>query len=220
MKFSAVAKGTSNEKPVAFKVNGSEAHTLVRPLSALEENEARSSAIKHTKSKGAEPKDGVAIYDSALMAAILAIACVDPDSKPGARESYFDLGMEQVLSGLDTDTLVQVFEQQQMHQEQCSPRFTKANLGHLIELADEFGRVTEDPKALTGLQRKYLTLPLNTRMALLLFMGAELRLLRAFKSSSTSAGSNASPSDESEEPGSPSSLPEASSSSLPTPVTE
>jgi len=136
MKFSEIAEGISAESPVKVLAKGKEIPARVRPLSAMEETDAVSSAIAFSRKKGAEPKAGQPIYESALAAATVAMATLDDESPEGKREPFFDGGMDAALE-LDTDALAILFEQQQAFQEEKSPSFRAMSTNDLFRLLKE-----------------------------------------------------------------------------------
>lgn len=196
MKFSLIAKGTKAEESATFRYYDKDVAILIRPLSQLEEIDVIAAALKTCKEKGAEGKPGNAIYEAVRMAATLAVACLDPDSPPGARQSVFDLGAEQVLAELDTDTIAQLAERQDRWQEQCSPSFRHKTVKELFEMARKLGEDEHDPLAFARLSP-------NTQLVLARFMAALLRQSRASSSSPTSPFSRSATTSESSETESP-----------------
>lgn len=178
MKLSAVAKAARAERATSFRFHGRDVPALLRAMSALEDTDAVAAAIKACKQKGAEPTSGQPIYDACYAANVLAVACLDPDSPPTAREPLFDKGAEQAMSELDQDTLAMLFEQQQQWQEECSPLVRPNNAGELLEMAK---RVAEADDPLV-----YARLSPRTRWILQRTTAALLVQLQAFKPSSSS----------------------------------
>lgn len=178
MRFSDVAKGTLAERATKFTAYGNAVDVLLRPLSALEETDVAAAAIKYAKSKGSEPVEGHPIYEAALMANVLAIACMDTESPAHSRGVFFDGGADQVLRELDTDTLAELFQQQRIWQEQCSPTSNKKNVAELWEAAEKLA-ADDDPLV-------YARLSPRTRWILQRFTAALAIELRDSKVSSSS----------------------------------
>ena len=151
MKFSDIAKGKAKEKtaviPGVEVSPGVPLPTLIRPLTAMEEVDVAAAAIAFAKSKGAPTAPDSKIYQEGEMAATIALAYLDPDSDPKARKPTFDLGAEQVLSDLDTDTVAMLSEQQGMWQQECSPGMKSMTPGEAFELAKGLVKDQDDPKA-------------------------------------------------------------------------
>lgn len=129
-RFSQIAKGTRARKTFDFvhtsPTEGSPHNSVpvdVRPLSTAEEVEALSAARAYAVEQGlAEPKEGQPVYDLAVQAHVVRLACVDHESPADRPAPFFDT-IEQVLS-LDRDRLALLYEAQVAWQEQCSPRRT------------------------------------------------------------------------------------------------
>lgn len=163
MRFSSLVKGKRAERAATIRVGVADVPLRLRPLSAIEETDVIAAAIAHAKAKGAEPTAGHPIYEAAIMANTLAVACIDPDSDDGA---FFDGGAAQVLSELDTDTIAQLYEQQQIWQEECSPSVRAKSFEELFGLAKKLSE-TDDPLA-------YVRLSPRTRWILQRTTGALL----------------------------------------------
>jgi hypothetical protein len=122
MRFSTVSQGTRAERAASFKHGTTVVNVLLRPLTAAEEIEVISKATALAESKGIKnPRPDNPIYESAIWAHSLALACLDPDSPTDARAPTFDGGAEQALAALDSDTLAVLYEQLRVWQEECSP---------------------------------------------------------------------------------------------------
>jgi len=170
VKFSEVAKGTRAERRTTLRVRDTEVAVLLRPLSALEETEVTASAIRFAKQRGGETAPGASLYDTGHMVHALSLGVIDPDSPPEARTPFFDGGVDQILSSLDTDSIAVLYQQYRLWQEQTSPSYEAASAVRLYELSKEFGRDDDDPKVLS----RYLALSLTTRLSLLRFMAVLL----------------------------------------------
>ncbi len=184
MKASAIARGTAAERPTSY-IAGKDAkgdplvvQVLLRPLSALEEADIEAEAIAFAKKRGAPTTENSAIYEAAFMGATLALAVLDPDSPPAAREKYFDQGLDQVLA-LDPDTIAQLHEQQRIWQEECSPSANKMSAVELMRLCTEIAE-RNDPKA-------YSLLSPGMRWRLQRITGVQLAMLLGPKPPSSSA---------------------------------
>lgn len=134
MRFSDVVRGTAAECPAHYLLDGKKIEVALRPLDALEEMDVVGSAIKHCKARGAEPVAGNPIYETGIMLATLAVATLDPDSDPKARQPHFDGGETQVAK-LDTDTIATLYEQQMQWQEDTSPSLKAKSVGELFDIA-------------------------------------------------------------------------------------
>jgi hypothetical protein len=182
VKFSQVAKGTSAEKPSKFRHGETDIEILLRPLNAGEEVEIIAKASKSAVKDGVtSPRPGDSIYDAHLMSETLALSCLDPDSPADARTSTFDEGPKQVLQ-LDNDTILLLWEQQRMWQEECSPSVQAKSTKDLFELAKEVAE-GDDPFA-------YVRLSQRTRWQLQHFTAALLVKSPAFRELCSSISSD------------------------------
>lgn len=190
MKFSQIAKGIAAERPSEYSVGKDEkgkdltVHVLLRPLSALEEVEVESTAIKFAKGRGAEAEAGSPIFEEAQMASILAASVMDPDSPGNARERHFDGGLDQILSCLDPDTIAFLHAEQRLWQEECSPSYkvkTASDLLHLMRLMGVESEDEDDPKV----RLLYSRLSRATQWSLVRTMAVLLRSSRVLKPSSS-----------------------------------
>lgn len=186
MKFSEIAKGTSAERVTSFRFHGQDVKVIFRPLSALEETDAAAAGIRYAKAKGASPEPGP-VYDAAFMAHTLCCGCLDPDSPPDARLPFFDKGADQILADLDTDTIAQLFEQQQMWQEECSPSTKAKSVAELFDLAKAVA-ADADPLGLA-----YARLSPRTRWTLQRFTANLLVESHVFKPSPSSSSAETPP---------------------------
>ncbi len=137
MKFSQVAKGTRAERPITvpgYKVIDPVTQAeksfvvIVRPLSGLEQETAFANARMRAIEKGVpDPKFGEPIYDLAVMAFVLAVGCVDPDSPENARTHTFKDGIE-ILEELHPEMIVFLHEHHETWQSETSP-FEQGGMG-------------------------------------------------------------------------------------------
>jgi hypothetical protein len=151
MRFSDIAKGKAKEKAAVIPgievSQGVALPTLIRPLTAMEEVDVAAAAIAFAKSKGAPTTPDSKVYQEGEMAATIALAYLDPDSDPKARKPTFDLGAEQVLRDLDTDTVAMLSEQHGMWQQECSPGIKSMSPSEAFDLAKGLVKDQDDPKA-------------------------------------------------------------------------
>jgi hypothetical protein len=154
--FSKMAKGKRARKSITFPLlaaagaEAAEARELavdVIVLSGLEDAEVMTKARAFAKERGVEdPKDGNPIYDLALWAFTLAIACVDPESPETEPRAFFDGGADQIFGSnlLGRDTIAYLYEHQQQWQDEVSPRARTVGaeelLAHVLAVAS-----AEDP---------------------------------------------------------------------------
>ena len=169
MKFSDVAKGIAAERPVEIQLRGKLCRPLVRPLSNDEETDVVAFAIKFAKGKGAPAEEGNAVYDSGLMCQTIALAYLDPESDPKARESFF-AGPDEIRT-LDTETIALLYEHQELWQRETSPSKRHVGAGDLMEMVRTLGEDEQDPLARLD---DFLRLSPPTRWSLVRFMAALL----------------------------------------------
>jgi hypothetical protein len=179
LKFSQVVAGKRSERPVTFEFRGVTHTASVRPLDANEEGLALARATAYAQEqKALEAKPGNPLFDLGLMANIVALAFVDPDSPENAREHYFD-NVAQVMS-LDGELLAHLHARQEIWQQECSP--TKANLRG-DELLNALVKIVEDEtdSSFLGYRQFTLLTLLRTTAALCLSLPeARLRLTSLF----------------------------------------
>lgn len=122
MRCSAISKGTRARKTLVLDLFGHKDIAVdLRPLTGDEEVDALATAHALAKAKGIDdPKEGQPIFDRMVMAAVLAVGCVDAES-PADNPRPFFTGAEEVLT-LDRDAMVMLYEAHEAWQEQCSPR--------------------------------------------------------------------------------------------------
>jgi hypothetical protein len=205
--FSQLAKGRRARKTVTFPLlaaavaEGTEPRELavdVIVLSGLEDADVMGKARAFAKERGVDdPKDGNPIYDLALWAFTLAIACVDPESPETDPRPFFDGGAEQILASnlLGRDTIAYLYEHQQQWQDEVSPRARTVGpeelLAHVLAVAS-----AEDPTPFFRLAPA-LRWTLHRSMAALL---VTLQMPRSPSgSASADAGASSKPSGASEE---------------------
>ena len=122
-KFSDVAEGRVSEaRAVLVQNSGVEIPIIVRALDTLQTRGIRERARKTAKERGVEdPKDGDPIYDQSVMVETIALACLDVDSSPEARTSFFASVVE--AESLRPEQVAHIYEQWARHQEDVSPQF-------------------------------------------------------------------------------------------------
>jgi len=149
--FGQLAKGTRARKPIQLglgraRINpatgdwetdeGGTVTTLdVRPINPVEHTTIVESARAFAMSKGvANPKDGDELYDDAKVLYTLVLACIDHDSSEKEPKPFFEGGFDQ-LHGTELllpDHIGYLYEQQQLWQDECSPRFTNQTPGQFM----------------------------------------------------------------------------------------
>lgn len=180
MRFSDVIRGTAAECPTHYVLDGKKVEVILRPLDSNEEMDVVAAAIKHCKTRGADAVAGNPIYEAGIMRATLAIACLDPESKPEARQPHFD--KEDQVGKLDTDTIAILYEQQMQWQEETSPSLKHKSVGELFDLARKVVE-QDDPLA-------YARLSPRTRWDLQRTTGVLLLESRVLRPSPTSSSSS------------------------------
>jgi hypothetical protein len=137
-RFADIARGTRATKTISLPLPGVEQPiaVLVRPLNGLELGrtvaQARAYAIaeiEKARPQGdtrpiPEPKEGDRLFDLGSMVATLLLACLDPASPPGASTPGvpFFASADEILSELDVERIVLLYEEQQLFQDECAPR--------------------------------------------------------------------------------------------------
>jgi len=120
-KFLAIAKGTRSVLPIEVPFGDTVIACGVRPMIAAEEASALAGATVFAVGKGiSDPKPEHALYELALRAHVIAIACVDLESA-GQSEPYF-ASADEVMAHLDRDRIALIHEKQQSWQDHCSVR--------------------------------------------------------------------------------------------------
>ena len=119
MRFNQIVKGIRATRQVEFSIWGEVARCAVRPMTGIEEADVCATARAYAVSKGiATPSERDRVYEIAVMAHTLAIACVDVDD-PAVL--YFSSAQE-VLENLDTDRIAFLYESQKLWEDECSSR--------------------------------------------------------------------------------------------------
>jgi hypothetical protein len=127
-----IARGTRATKPVKLPLSGLDdpVDVLVRPLNGLELGavvaRARAYALDEMRKARPnddsrplpEPREGDRLFDLGSMAATLLLACLDPEHP----ERPFFGDMAEILSELDAERIVLLYEEQQLWQDECAPR--------------------------------------------------------------------------------------------------
>lgn len=125
MKFAQIVKGKRAEEPIEvpgfFDEAGKPFVVLAVPLTGLEYQDACAFARAQAVEKGApNPGLGEPVYDLALMAYVLFIGTLDPDSPEKARTHSFS-NAQQILSEMSPEDIVYLHERHELWQNQCSP---------------------------------------------------------------------------------------------------
>lgn len=151
MKFANVVKGKRAEDRIEVPgFNGEDGKpfvVLAVPITGLEYESACASARARAIEKGVpNPTIGDPIYDLALMAFVLTVGCVDPDSDEKNRSPSFKDAIE-ILSDMHPETIVYLHERHELWQSECSPNvFTfggdEALSAAVSEVAGPEGRAT------------------------------------------------------------------------------
>lgn len=152
MKFAKVVKGKKAEDRIEVPgfqdEEGKPFVVLAIPITGLEYESACASARARAIEKGVpNPGIGDPIYDLALMAFVLAVGCVDPDSPENARSPSFGDAIE-ILADMHPETIVYLHERHELHQSDCSPNVYKFEGGDaglsaaVSEVAGPDGRST------------------------------------------------------------------------------
>lgn len=155
MKFVNVVRGTLAEKPHEvpgqFGPDGKPFVVVMRPLGGGQHEQALILARERAAAKGVkDPKIGEPIYDLALMAAVLLLGCVDPDSPLNARTRSFE-SIDQILGpedkpeeGLHPEDVVYLHELHEAWQDEVSPtrkRLDENDIEKMVlEVADAGGQ--------------------------------------------------------------------------------
>lgn len=120
-RFHQIAKGTANVKRITFPFEGKEEPVGVRVMTGAELGATIRGAREYAEANGLKtPKAGDELYDLGLMVHTLLIACVDAADE-GKRAPYFASAAE-ILENLDPDRITLLYEEQQLWQDECSPR--------------------------------------------------------------------------------------------------
>lgn len=121
-RFRDIVRGARVREPVSFPVQGAETDATadLRVLLADEEIEAVSRARAFAMSKGlANPREGDAIYDLALMVETILLAALEV----GSDARFFDAAED--VRALDRDTIQYVYQRHSIMSDRCSPRLLK-----------------------------------------------------------------------------------------------
>jgi hypothetical protein len=145
MKFSTIQKGRRAER--AIDLPGYEGHVplLLRPITGQEEADVLRLAFEFAAQKGNEkPSAGDPLYDMGMMVHTLAIACLDTESPPDARTPFFDGGAKQILDELSRESIVHLYERQELWQDECSPYLRRMTSEDLIAKVAEVANSSDD----------------------------------------------------------------------------
>ncbi len=150
MQFASLIKGKRATKRVVLPYGDEEIPVLVRPMNGFEEAEAIAGGRAYAVEKGVtDPKPTDRLFEIGVMAHVLAISCLDPDD-PDHKRPFFASAHE-VLVNLDTDRIALLHEQQQLFQDECSPRKLSLDVGEqlakILEIAESTPGVGADPFA-------------------------------------------------------------------------
>lgn len=144
-RFSKLVKGSKARKPFALSLPNAveDVQIALVPLSGADEVETFAQARAFAKSKGIDdPKQGDPIYERAIWASTLLIACIDPESLEAAPVPFFD-SVEEILGGLDRDRIALLFEAQQAWQDECSPRPGSMSAVEFVDMTFACARAAE-----------------------------------------------------------------------------
>ncbi|HEY1956694.1 MAG TPA: hypothetical protein VGH28_13835 [Polyangiaceae bacterium] len=141
-KFSDIVAGTrAFSEPETIEIAPDVKITIrFRCLTPVEAQGVYGAARAEAKGLGVEaPEFGEPIYDCAIAKHTIAVALVDPDSKPGEPLPFFDGGIRQVEQSklLTTDVIAYLFELWQAYSESVS--IQKDDLNETT-----FGRILEE----------------------------------------------------------------------------
>ena len=146
MKFTSIVKGKRAEDPITvpnfFDEQGKPFVVLAIPLTGLEYQDACAFARVQATEKGAtNPGLGEPVYDLALMAYVLFIGTLDPDSPEKAR-TYSFTDASQILREMSPEDIVYLHERHELWQNECSPNihtFTGGDDGLYVAVAEVAG---------------------------------------------------------------------------------
>ena len=144
-RFSKLVKGTRARKPFALALpNAAEDVSIALvSLSGADEVEVFAQARAFAKSKGIDdPKQGDPIYERAIWASTLLLACIDPESPESSPVPFFD-SVEEILGGLDRDRIALLFEAQQAWQDETSPRPGSMSAVEFVDMTFACARAEE-----------------------------------------------------------------------------
>lgn len=141
-KFSDLIAGTrAFSKPDTIEIApGVKVTICFRCLTPIETQSVYSAARAEAKGLGVEtPEFGEPLYDGAIAKHTIAVALVDPDSKPGEPLPFFDGGAGQVEASklLTTDVIAYLFELWQAYSASVSIQRHELN-------EETFNRITEE----------------------------------------------------------------------------
>lgn len=149
--FGQLAKGTRARKTIKLgfgraRINpgtgeweANEGGTIVeldvRPTNPIEHTLIVERSRAFAMGKGVpNPKDGDELYEDAKILYTLVIACIDKGSPEKDPKPFFEGGFDQ-LHGTELllpDHIGYLYEQQQLWQDECSPRFTNQTPGQFM----------------------------------------------------------------------------------------
>lgn len=126
MKFSQLQKGARLERSAELTgyvaEDGKPVTFLIRALTGAEEADAIRAAFDYARQDGNDkPAEGDALFDMGLMANVIAVACLDPDSPATERTPFFSGGASEILRELSRDTIVHLYNRQALWQDEVSP---------------------------------------------------------------------------------------------------
>lgn len=192
MKFANVLRGTEAEKPVVvpgYDTDGKDFVVLMRPLTGTQLIQANEGALTVSRERGVEnPKIGDTIFDLALMAHILFIGCVDPDSDPKSRTPSFESPVE-ILDGLHPEEIVYLHTHHDLWQNECSPTKRTISDSNLLETLREVAGSTGE--------LNFMRMSANTQVSFAIITARTLLPLLEAKSLPGTSSANTLPSNES-----------------------
>ncbi|WP_394847402.1 hypothetical protein LZC95_08045 [Pendulispora brunnea] len=152
MKLSALSNarlGAKAERPITIPIalgddGVIDTPCVVVPLTAAQDAEVLTFALEYARARGAEPKEGEPLFDLACMVKTIELSVRDVDSPREAREPFFDGGTDQVLQFLSRETIVFVYERQQIWQDECSPSVRRVSAADLVDHITRIAEAEDD----------------------------------------------------------------------------
>lgn len=186
MKFSAIRAGKRAIKRIELpnfeQADGTKVFVGLRPLTTGEYFDVVKSAIEYAKAKGStHPTDGDVLYDTARMAFTLAISAVDVDDEANL---FFDTGIDEMIVQVGVQTLVFLYQHQELWQDQCSPFAHKLTTDELAAKVREVAGPDGD--------MHFIHMPPSMRVSFARSMAAQLLTLLTSKSPSSSSSADSS----------------------------
>lgn len=118
-RFRDILRGLDARKRVEVPYGAAAIVCWMRPLTGDQESAAHADGLRHAKEKGVEaPAPGDIAYELGRRAGIVARSAMAAET---GDEPYFE-SVAEVLSGLDPDRILILYEEQERWQEHASPR--------------------------------------------------------------------------------------------------